>query len=91
MLKDMADSKRINDHIQGTAAQVSCVCQRIVRADIQSVVHPLVISRMFWPNIGDLTDGIDYSKTTNLRSITSSPTSDYDGSSTLVPWWSSLN
>jgi anaphase-promoting complex subunit 2 len=51
MLKDMADSKRINDHIQGTAAQVSCVCQRIARADIQSVVHPLVISRMFWPNI----------------------------------------
>ncbi|KAK4687974.1 anaphase-promoting complex subunit 2, partial [Tremellales sp. Uapishka_1] len=36
MVKDMADSKRINDHVQG---------------DIKSVVHPLVISRLFWPNI----------------------------------------
>ncbi|WVF67210.1 hypothetical protein IAT40_001958 [Kwoniella sp. CBS 6097] len=36
MLKDMADSKRIDDHVQG---------------DIQSAVHPLVISRMFWPNV----------------------------------------
>jgi len=51
MLKDMADSKRINDHIQGTAAQVSCVRQSVARAEIKSVVHPLVISRMFWPNI----------------------------------------
>ncbi|WVQ94804.1 hypothetical protein IAU59_001887 [Kwoniella sp. CBS 9459] len=36
MLKDMADSKRIDDHVQG---------------DIKSAVHPLVISRMFWPNV----------------------------------------
>nr|XP_018258924.1 anaphase-promoting complex subunit 2 [Kwoniella dejecticola CBS 10117]OBR81082.1 anaphase-promoting complex subunit 2 [Kwoniella dejecticola CBS 10117] len=36
MLKDMADSKRIDDHVQG---------------DIKSSVHPLVISKMFWPNI----------------------------------------
>ncbi|EIW67008.1 hypothetical protein TREMEDRAFT_45474 [Tremella mesenterica DSM 1558] len=36
MLKDMADSKRIDDHVHG---------------DIESKVHPLVISRMFWPNI----------------------------------------
>ncbi|WWC91460.1 uncharacterized protein L201_006406 [Kwoniella dendrophila CBS 6074] len=36
MLKDMADSKRIDDHVQG---------------DIRSDVHPLVISKMFWPNI----------------------------------------
>ncbi|ORX38980.1 hypothetical protein BD324DRAFT_618100 [Kockovaella imperatae] len=36
MLKDIADSKRINDHVHG---------------DIKSDVHPLVISRMFWPNI----------------------------------------
>ncbi|OCF34155.1 anaphase-promoting complex subunit 2 [Kwoniella heveanensis BCC8398] len=36
MLKDMADSKRIDDHVQG---------------DIKSSVHPLVISRMFWPNV----------------------------------------
>ncbi|WVQ64090.1 uncharacterized protein L199_002249 [Kwoniella botswanensis] len=36
MLKDMADSKRIDDHVQG---------------DIKSTVHPLVISKMFWPNV----------------------------------------
>lgn len=36
MLKDMADSKRINDHIQ---------------QDIESVVEPLIISRMFWPEV----------------------------------------
>jgi anaphase-promoting complex subunit 2 len=36
MLKDMADSKRIDDHVHG---------------DIQSDVHPLIISRMFWPPI----------------------------------------
>jgi anaphase-promoting complex subunit 2 len=48
MLKDMADSKRIDDHIQGTAK----VCLDSEHgADIQSVVHPLVISRMFWPNM----------------------------------------
>ncbi|GFZ51497.1 hypothetical protein JCM24511_09264 [Saitozyma sp. JCM 24511] len=36
MLKDMADSKRIDDHVHG---------------DIDSAVHPLIISRMFWPTI----------------------------------------
>ncbi|WVR09240.1 hypothetical protein IAU60_006304 [Kwoniella sp. DSM 27419] len=36
MIKDMADSKRIDDHVQG---------------DAKSAVHPLVISRMFWPNV----------------------------------------
>ncbi|CAK9787026.1 unnamed protein product [Cutaneotrichosporon oleaginosum] len=36
MLKDMSDSKRINDHIHG---------------EIQTVVNPLIISRMFWPEI----------------------------------------
>lgn len=36
MLKDMTDSKRINDHIQ---------------QDISSVVEPLIISRMFWPEV----------------------------------------
>lgn len=36
MLKDMADSKRIDDHVHG---------------DVDSVVHPLIISRMFWPVI----------------------------------------
>ncbi|WWD20956.1 hypothetical protein CI109_105434 [Kwoniella shandongensis] len=36
MVKDMADSKRIDHHVQG---------------DAKSVVHPLVISRMFWPSI----------------------------------------
>jgi len=36
MLKDMADSKRIDEHVHG---------------DIKSVVHPLVISSVFWPNI----------------------------------------
>ncbi|KAK8843503.1 hypothetical protein IAR55_007163 [Kwoniella newhampshirensis] len=36
MIKDMADSKRIDDHVQ---------------SDARSVVHPLVISRMFWPSI----------------------------------------
>ncbi|WWC73346.1 uncharacterized protein I206_107313 [Kwoniella pini CBS 10737] len=36
MLKDMADSKRIDDHVQG---------------DIKSTVHPLVISKMFWPSV----------------------------------------
>ncbi|WVQ81579.1 hypothetical protein IAT38_003703 [Cryptococcus sp. DSM 104549] len=36
MVKDVADSKRIDDRVQ---------------QDRQSVVHPLVISRLFWPNI----------------------------------------
>ncbi|WOO86035.1 Anaphase-promoting complex subunit 2 [Vanrija pseudolonga] len=36
MLKDMADSKRIDDHVHG---------------DIESIIHPLIISRMFWPNL----------------------------------------
>lgn len=36
MLKDMADSKRINDHIQ---------------QDIESIAEPLIISRMFWPEV----------------------------------------
>lgn len=36
MLKDMSDSKRINDHVHG---------------DIETVVQPLIISRMFWPEV----------------------------------------
>ncbi|CED84265.1 Anaphase-promoting complex (APC), subunit 2 [Phaffia rhodozyma] len=34
MLKDLADSKRIDQHVQ---------------SDIQSVIHPKIISRLFWP------------------------------------------
>ncbi|BEI91550.1 uncharacterized protein CcaverHIS019_0403700 [Cutaneotrichosporon cavernicola] len=36
MLKDMSDSKRINDHVHG---------------EIDTIVQPLIISRIFWPDI----------------------------------------
>nr|ODN88552.1 anaphase-promoting complex subunit 2 [Cryptococcus depauperatus CBS 7841] len=36
MVKDVADSKRIDGHVQG---------------DVTSVMHPLVISKMFWPDM----------------------------------------
>jgi anaphase-promoting complex subunit 2 len=50
MLKDMADSKRIDDHVHG---DIKVIVGRIaaILLTIQSTVHPLIISRMFWPNI----------------------------------------
>ena len=48
MLKDMADSKRINDHVHG---DINVGCTPMALLTQQSVVHPLIISRMFWPEI----------------------------------------
>jgi anaphase-promoting complex subunit 2 len=52
MLKDMADSKRIDDNVQGDI-KVSGQVENIRRAadPSQSTVHPIVISRLFWPQI----------------------------------------
>lgn len=51
MLKDMADSKRIDDHVHGDI-DVSCnATSLLLTLAPQSVIHPLIISRMFWPVI----------------------------------------
>ena len=51
MLKDMTDSKRIDQHVQ-TQSSVGTQCNPIAAPDvddIQSVLHPTIISRHFWP------------------------------------------
>jgi len=51
MLKDMTDSKRIDQHVQ-TQNSVGTQCNPIAAPDIddvQSVLHPTIISRHFWP------------------------------------------
>jgi len=51
MLKDMTDSKRIDQHVQSQSS-VSTRCNPIaapVVDGIQSVMHPTIISRHFWP------------------------------------------
>jgi anaphase-promoting complex subunit 2 len=51
MLKDMTDSKRIDQHVQSQNS-VGTKFKRIAALnvdDIQSVMHPTIISRHFWP------------------------------------------
>lgn len=51
MLKDMTDSKRIDQHVQSQSSvgtQFKPIAALNVN-DIQSVMHPTIISRHFWP------------------------------------------
>lgn len=60
MLKDMTDSKRIDGHVQSQRA-VSLLFLSPVRGStiswgfdkfiLQSIVHPTIISRHFWPSL----------------------------------------
>ena len=52
MLRDMTDSKRIDQHVQtqqAVSASHFFVHSSELTKRIQSIIHPTIISRHFWP------------------------------------------